>query len=111
MCTQWIVLFDTEGLDSLIPWGDLMGDKIIGILSGEEYEHPNNILNRTLLRARYNLQRHPEVWAYNTADDMDADAMHELWIESPQYMANLVRTKGSQLFGDRSGTKKQPVIV
>lgn len=113
MCTKWIVLFDNEGVDTLIPWSDIEEDRIMTKLSGGELtsQNPQHIISRTMMRAQLNPQRNPEVWAYNTAGDMDVDEMRQLWIDSPQYMADLIRTKGDQLFGAKPGTKKVPVIV
>jgi hypothetical protein len=114
MCTKWIVLFDNEGVDTLIPWSDVQEDIIIKKLSGENlngHQSPVSIISRTIMRAQVNPQRNPEVWSYSTSSDMEVDEMRQLWVDSPQYMADLIRTKGDQLFGAKPGTKKTPVIV
>lgn len=113
MCTQWVVLFDTEGLDSLVPWGDLAQDRMMTKLSGGEMksENPQHIVSRLMLRARFNSQRSPEVWIYQTDTDIDYNEMQELWEADPQYMADLIRVKGEQLHGDKPGTKRKQVIV
>ena len=114
MSTQWVVLFDIEGVDTLVPWGELAQDRMMATLSGEDagkVASPNHIVSRMMLRARFNGQRHPEVWAYNTQEDIAYDEMRGLWEDNPQYMADLVRSKGEQLYGDKPGTKRKPVIV
>jgi hypothetical protein len=111
MSTQWVVLFDNEGLDTLVPWSELVEETVMSKLSGEPRVGPNpqHIVSNTMMRARLNTQRNTEVWAYNTSDDIDVDTMREVWDSSPQYMADLVRSKGTNLFGkDHS---KKPKIV
>ncbi len=112
MSTQWVVLFDNEGVDTLVPWGELVEDRVIATLSGEKPpSSPNHIVSRMMLRARFNQHRNPEVWAYNTQEDIAYDDMRDLWEDNPQYMADLVRSKGEQFFGDKPGTKRKQVIV
>lgn len=114
MCTRWIVMFDNEGVDTLVPWSNVTEEIIMSKLSGTPRmpsESPQQIISRIMMRAQMNPHRSPEVWSYGTAGEMDVDEMHQLWIDSPQYMADLVRSKGDQLFGAKPGTKKAPVIV
>jgi hypothetical protein len=112
MSTQWVVLFDNEGVDTLVPWGELAQEQMLATLSGEKPpSSPNHIVSRMMLRARFNQHRHPEVWGYNTEEDIAYDDMRDLWEDNPQYMADLVRSKGEQFFGDKPGTKRKQVIV
>jgi hypothetical protein len=111
MATQWVVLFDNEGLDTLIPWSELQEETVMSVLSGKPRVGPNpqHVVSNTLMRARLNTHRNTEVWAYNTSNDIDVDEMRHVWDESPQYMADLVRAKGENLFGKKSS--KPPKIV
>jgi hypothetical protein len=87
---------------------------MMATLSGEDagkVANPNHIVSRMMLRARFNQQRNPEVWGYNTEEDIAYDDMRDLWESNPQYMADLVRSKGEQFFGDKPGTKRKQVIV
>ena len=113
MSTQWLVLFDSEGLDTLVPWGDLAQDRMMQTLSGGNIkgENPQHIVSRMMLRARFNEQRFPEVWTYQTEEDVDYLEMRSLWEANPQYMADLIRGKGEQLFGNKPGTRRKPAIV
>ena len=113
MSTQWIVLFDSDGVDTLVPWGELMADRMMSTLSGGEIksENPQHIVSRMMLRARFNEQRFPEVWTYQTDNDIDYSEMRSLWEVNPQYMADLIRKKGEQLYGDKPGSRRQQVIV
>ena len=113
MCKQWAVLFDNEGLDTLVPWGELAADRMMQTLSGGNIkgENPQHIVSRMMLRARYNAHRFPEVWTYQTDTDIEYHEMRSLWEANPQYMADLIRVKGEQLHGDKPGIKRKQVIV
>lgn len=99
MATQWIVLFDSQGVDALLPWSDLKADDMLEILSGRPSKEKSfNRINMMIVRARANPQRFPEVWAYDTDFDVEVDGMRQLWEDNPQYMADLVRSKGTALY-------------
>lgn len=113
MSTQWVVLFDNEGLDTLVPWGELAQDRMITTLSGGliKSQNPQHIVSRMMLRARLNEQRSPEVWTYQTDEDIEYTDMRDLWEHNPQYMADLIREKGEQLHGNKPGIRRKQVIV
>jgi len=113
MGKKWVVLFDNEGLDSLVPWGELAQDRMMTTLSGGEIKsaNPQHIVSGMMMRARFNSQRSPEVWTYQTEEEVEYEDMRDLWEDNPQYMADLIRDKGEQLFGDKPGTKRKQVIV
>lgn len=112
MSTQWIVLFDNEGLDTLVPYGDMVEEQVMSRLAGGEMSRDaQHTISRIMLRARFNEHRHPEVWCYSTADHMEYQDMRDLWEASPQYMADLIRKSGQQLHGTKPGQQRAPVIV
>lgn len=99
MARQWVVLFDTLGVDTLIPWDDLKAEDMLAVLAGKKPKDSiNKRINMMVIRAQANIQRWPEVWAYDTATDYDYDHMRKMWEEMPQSLADLVRTKGTNLF-------------
>ncbi len=109
MAQQWIVLFDSLGMDTLLPLDDLRQDDMIAILSGEQ---PVGGWNTRVImmvhRARANQQRRAEVWAYDTADDFTEPDMREMWQDAPQGMADLVRDKGTCLY--RASRPKEVIV-
>jgi len=109
MAKQWVVLFDTLGVDTLIPWDDLKADDMLAVLSGRKpRDHVGQRINMMIMRAKANHQRFPEVWAYDTSDDFEYEDMRNMWEESPQGIADLVREKGTNLF---KYAKEKSVIV
>lgn len=107
---QWIVLFDSRGIDSLLALDTLKEEAIINKLSGEPvpYGQLNGKISTLMLRARCNLQRSPEVWAYATEDDISYEAMRKLWEDTPQSMADLIRQRGTLLF---NGVEKENRVI
>lgn len=109
MAKQWVVLFDTLGVDTLIPWDDLKSDDMVAVLSGKNPARKGNKhVNVMVLRAQANHQRFPEVWAYDTAEDYEYEDMRKIWEEMPQAVADMVREKGTNLF---KHTKEKAIIV
>lgn len=109
MAHQWVVLFDTLGVDTLVPWDDLKQDDILEMLSGRKPKHRlNNRISIMITRARANQQRWPEVWAYDTLDDIEEPVMREMWHDAPQGMADLVRSKGTCLY--RTSRPKEVIV-
>lgn len=100
MSRSWVVMFDDEGIDTLIPWSDLREDNIISKLSGEEpFYKTQHIVSRTIMRARLNTHRNPEVWGFNTAEDMSVEDMNKVWKSADlDCLKDLIRSKGDKLY-------------
>jgi hypothetical protein len=66
---------------------------------------PYPSLNALVLRARFNSQRHYEIWVVDVDHTITARDMIDMFKENPQEMADLVRQRGRNLYSDRSTTK------
>jgi hypothetical protein len=90
-----MVLFDTKGADMIVPCDEMIAESTLTWLGGKKFENKlGMIYNIALMRARANPQRFPEIWTYSCEFDNTEGQMRELWSESPQLMADLVRSKG-----------------
>lgn len=99
MAKQWVVLFDTLGVDTLVPWDDLKQEAMLETLAGKKPKNRlNTQINMMIVRAQANVQRWPEVWAYDTSEDYDHETMSQAWQDNPQGLADLVREKGTNLY-------------
>ena len=100
MCTSWLVLFDDNGVDTLIPWTEVAEETMLSTLSGEPPAiNGRHLVSMVMIRAQLNNQRNTEVWAFNTQEDMNVDEMHAIWKNwdiAP--LKELVRSKGSKLY-------------
>ena len=70
-------------------------------------KYPN--IEHWKLRARYNSQRHYEIYVVTVDACITQQAMRKMFDDSPQAMADLVRERGQCLHSDRQ--TQQPVIV
>lgn len=62
------------------------------------------ILNAITMRARFNSQRHYEVYVIRVNDSITVDDMRKMFDENPQGMADLVRERGEKVYSDRMPT-------
>jgi hypothetical protein len=89
--------------------------RMMKILSDPEARDPGDqtgaALNRAvqsiLLRARVNSQRHYEVYTIQTDPSISERDMWELFNNSPQHAAELIRERGNQLYSGRANQKTQ----
>lgn len=78
-------------------WAELKGTK------ADLGKYPS--LSALVLRARFNSQRHYEIWAVDVDHTITAEDMIDMFNQNPQGMADLVRSRGRQLYSDRQTTK------
>ena len=82
------------------------------ILTDPAGRDPGNPLNAQLsstlsvmkLRARYNSQRHYEIYLVPVANNITAQNIRDLFDSTPQAAADLMRERGTQLYSDRAKT-------
>ena len=107
---QFIISWDCNGLEVCCDvtkaqqravWEQLRGE-----LPGES-GIPS--LGQLLLRARYNPQRHYEIYTVEAVDGITEEDIREMFNADPQSAADTIRRLGSCFHSDRATTK--PVIV
>lgn len=109
MSQKWVVLFDCKGVDVLIPCDSMMAEEVMEWMSGKKFKSAlSHHVSMAIIRAQANPQRFPEVWVYDTQDDLSTEMMRQMWEESPQGLADLVRKSGSCLF---KSLREKSVIV
>lgn len=110
----YIFSWDQLGIEAIIPISQyelLDKQNLINILSEKPVERNplNGIMRSLLLRARFNPQRHYEIYAVDCSEDMDEKFWREQWEEYPQETAELIRERGHKIYCDRAS--KKPVIT
>jgi hypothetical protein len=102
----FILSWDMTGLESVVPiskYEDWEHQSMLDVLAGlSRTKNPlNGIVSALIMRARFNTQRHYEIYAI----DCDATIQEEDWRimfeECPQQTAELVRNRGIALHSDR----------
>jgi hypothetical protein len=110
----FIFSWDETGIESIVPiteyehWDK---ENTMRILKEQPtLRNPlNGILQSLLLRARFNPQRHYEIYAVDCDESMNREFWIEQWNNSPQETADLIRERGHKLYSDRR--TKQPLIT
>ena len=103
---RFLAMWDCNGLECLFDITDVDGDMLMSKLKGETYKTPYN-LSMMMLRARANLQRGYEIYAFTTDETMDYDFVKEMFDTDPQTIVNSIREQGNKIYSDyKPNTKK-----
>jgi hypothetical protein len=109
----FIFSWDQLGIEAIVPitqYEHHDKQNLIRILSEKSVERNplDSIVRSLILRARYNPQRHYEIYAVDCDESMDDTFWRQQWEEFPQETADLIRERGHKLYSDR--ITKKPVI-
>lgn len=103
---RFLVMWCNEGLETLINITKNERENIISVLKDEPIQHTNPI-QYMILRARFNPQRHYEIYVFDSV--IDEEDIRSMFESSPQVIVNAIREIGHQLYSDRE--TKRSVIV
>jgi hypothetical protein len=97
---QYAVMWDCHGLEAVeeIPDQSLT---TFALLQNKKPPVPPNILHWQL-RARYNSQRHYEIYIVNTEPSINRDDLVDLFDTDPQNAADTIRRIGHCFYSDRA---------
>lgn len=110
----FIFCWDCYGIEGIIPitqyekWDQ---ENTLSLLKGEK-RTPNpldRIIRNMVLRARYNTQRHYEIYAIDCDNSLDKDFWKEQWETNPQFTADLIRDRGHKIYSDRDDLNKRVI--
>jgi len=102
----YIFSWDNLGIERIVPitqYEHHDKQNLIRMLSEKKTE-PNpldNILRMMLMRARFNTQRHYEIYAIDCDSSMDEQFWRDQWDKYPQETAELIRDRGHKIYSDR----------
>lgn len=104
----FVVSWCCEGLEGIIPVTELERQATFNALAGKgQGSTVSASINMMVLRARFNTQRHYEVYAIAAAPGITKDDIRSMFELDPQYAANLIREHGNKIHSDRA----QPNLV
>lgn len=103
----YIFSWDMYGIESIVPIGqyeEIDKNNIFKILKNEKpIRNPlNSIIQSLILRARFNPQRHYEIYLVECDQEMDVKFWQEQWESCPQETADLIRERGVKIYRDRA---------
>ena len=94
-----------EGLECII---DVTGHEQTNILAALKGEPTKSLpLNHMVMRAKFNPQRHYEIYAFNS--QIPEVSIREMFEGSPQVIVDAIRRIGVKVYSDR--TTRKPVIT
>ena len=111
MSHTYVLSWDCHGLEACINVSDIDKEQMWTALKEKE-PNPNasrshtvgSLVNMLVLRARYNSQRHYEIYAIDTEEDVTEEALRIMFDEDPQGSADLIRQRGRKLYSDRASS-------
>jgi hypothetical protein len=105
----FLVSWCNQGLEYVV---DVTADQQRRVWSqlseGEACESAIPSLNTLILRARYNPQRHYEIYSVEAVEGITEDDIRSMFKNNPQTSAEIIRDRGHCIYSDRAST---PVIV
>jgi hypothetical protein len=110
MSHQFVIMWDQLGLECCVDvtedeqrrmWQQLKGEPV------SASKLPN--LNHLMLRARYNSQRHYEIYTCEVTDGITAEDIREMFEADPQTAADTIRRLGHCIHSDRA--ERQRVVI
>lgn len=106
---QFVAMWDCYGLEYLEDITELHGKKVWAELQGNANEVRIPNLLHLELRARYNTQRHYEIYVFNAKEGITKNDIQEMFNNDPQSAADAVRRVGYCYYGDRY--KEHAVLI
>ena len=106
--STFVVVWDNTGLEYV---GNVTEDeqcRVWGELNGKPVSSQLPNVNHLVLRARYNSQRHYEIYLIAATDGITTNDIRNMFEASPQTAADTIRRLGHCYYSDRA--TQQPVI-
>lgn len=106
---SFLVMWDCTGLECVIDiteqeqmraWAQLQGQDGPSIAS----------INMLVLRARYNSQRHYEIYAVTAQDGITREDVAQMFEDSPQLAADTIRRLGRCIHSDRVNKSEVKIV-
>ena len=110
----YVIIWCSTGLESVIPIGQyelIDRENTFRILSdADPLSNPlNHIISTSVIRARYNSQRHYEIYAIEAHDGITERDIETMFENNPQASADLVRNIGHKIYSDRINAKQRVI--
>ena len=108
--TVFLLSWDMLGLEACINLSEQDKQEMWAALTdGPAPPSLSSTVQAILLRARYNAQRHYEVYTIHVAPEISECDLRQMFEDSPQTAADLIRSRGVKIYSDR--IKKEEVKI
>jgi hypothetical protein len=108
---QFVVMWDCNGLEYVaditadhqrMTWESLKGNDS----PRHSYANPQHLM----LRAKFNPQRHYEIYTFNAAEGITKEDIESMFENSPQTAADTIRKVGYCFYSDRAELDKRKIV-
>lgn len=107
---KFVIMYCNEGLECIFDITDFAHDTLVAKLAGNPDPRSAFNLSMMIVRARANSQRHYEIYALDTDNSIDENCIREMFNTDPQFIVDLIRSKGSKIFSDRVEKNKICIV-
>jgi hypothetical protein len=107
---QFVVMWDNTGLEFVGNYTEYAQDRMWSTLQGKKSEKTFVNLMHLELRARYNTQRHYEIYLVNATEGITADDIREMFRRNPQTAADIIRERGYKYYSDRVNPDQVKIV-
>ena len=101
---HFVVMWDCHGLEALQMLPDPAETTFALLQNKKPPEGPN--IEHWKLRARYNTQRHYEIYIFSTEPGIELDDVLDMFKQNPQHAADTIRRIGHCYYSDRRDEEK-----
>lgn len=95
---KYICYWDCLGFECIVDLTNWERKSLLDTIAGNELESPPVSLHALIMRARFNPQRNPEIWTFNTEPEMTEKDLWYHATENPQALVNLIRENGKNIY-------------
>lgn len=106
---QFVIMWDCNGLEFIEDLTEIEQGITWAGLKGQTAPMPPN-LNHLILRARYNSQRHYEIFIVEAVDGITKEDIADMFETNPQYAADTIRRLGQKLYSDRVDASQVKIV-
>jgi len=105
---SFVIMWDCYGIEAI---GEIVDPalKTWAIIANKPAPKENFNLEHWKLRARFNAQRHYEIYAIGVDGNISREDIVDMFQRDPQYAADLIRDRGEKIYSDRR-TQKDAIV-
>jgi hypothetical protein len=106
----FLLSWDCNGLESVVNVSAIEAERTWATLQDQSGPNLNHIVSGIMLRARYNSQRHYEIYTVNMDESISESDIRAMFETSPQGMADLIRERGHKMYSDRVDARAVKIV-
>jgi hypothetical protein len=106
----FLLSWDCHGLEAVVNVTSVDAERTWAALQDKPGPNLNRIVNSIMLRARYNSQRHYEIYTVNMDSSISEQDIRAMFEDNPQAMADLIRERGHKMYSDRVNQTQVKIV-